>query len=86
MTLIDFQVLGSQLNHESNLPQVSKSDCSSVVVSLTVMLPQRLNPVSLGVCVCVCVCVCLEESGWGGGGGCQYDPPPSEKPGVSLSE
>ena len=58
MTLIDFQVLGSQLNHESHLPQVSKSDCSSVVVSLTVMLPQRLNPVSLGVCVCVCACVC----------------------------
>ena len=76
MTLIDFQVLGSQLNHESHLPQVSKSDCSSVVVSLTVMLPQRLNPVSLGVCVC-------------GGGGfvnmTQYDPPSSEKPGVSLS-
>ena len=82
MTLIDFQVLGSQLNHESHLPQVSKSDCSSVVVSLTVMLPQRLNPVSLGVCVCVCVCV------FGGGGFVnmtQYDPPPSEKPGVSLS-
>ena len=75
MTLIDFQVLGSQLNHESHLPQVSKSDCSSVVVSLTVMLPQRLNPVSLGVCV------------FGGGfvNMTQYDPPPSEKPGVSLS-
>ena len=83
MTLIDFQVLGSQLNHESHLPQVSKSDCSSVVVSLTVMLPQRLNPVSLGVCVCVCVCVCV----FGGGfvNMTQYDPPPSEKPGVSLS-
>ena len=79
MTLIDFQVLGSQLNHESHLPQVSKSDCSSVVVSLTVMLPQRLNPVSLGVCVCVCVCACVCVCVCLGGGGfvnmTQYDPP-----------